>query len=130
MKVIGWIKSKQDIIFAVVVTILFMCVILVVQDIKNTAKELKSIRETGTLIEILRETEEYADFMGEVNSSLRKQNEKLSLGIDEAGSMLYQQQALIERLIEYLKSINEWPPKISPPKPINPKDLAKNRSEA
>jgi hypothetical protein len=44
--------------------------------------------------------------------------------------MFNQQSLTLKALIDYLKEIKEWPPKIDPPKPVDPDTLAKGRSEA
>ena len=130
MKVIGWMKSRQNIIFAIIFTVLFMCVILVVQDIKSSAKQLRLHQELQMKEEQLGALIEYSDFMSEANRSLREENMKQAQKLQEAVIILNNQSAVIQKLVEYLKSINEWPPKTDPPKPIDPGKLARNRSEA
>ena len=55
-------------------------------------------------------------------------NQTRSLQIQEnelikAGQIIRQQQMMLEQLIQYMKDIGEWPPKINPPN-------NSNRSEA
>jgi hypothetical protein len=60
------------------------------------------------------------DLQGKI---LHKQRSQL----EEASGILGNQETIIYQLINYLKSIKHWPPKI---KPIDPDSLALGRSEA
>ena len=73
---------------------------------------------------------ELSDFLQDVNGKVREENVRYSLSLQEASRVIMEQSRIIERLVEYLKSIDDWPPKISPPKPVNPSTLANNRSDA
>lgn len=130
MKVIGWMKSKRNAVFAVIVAVLFMSVLLVVQDIKNSEREFELNQKNEQLGKELKEVEEFSDFLQDVNGKVREENVRYSLSLQEASRVIMEQSRIIERLVEYLKSIDDWPPKISPPKPVNPSTLANNRSDA
>jgi len=83
--------------------------------------------------QINKEQGDFIDFQGEINHSLRKLNTKQENTLQRAGEAIQSlsaelefQKAMVQKLIEYLKSIKEWPPKIAPPQrpePIDPDKL-------
>jgi len=80
--------------------------------------------------QVNKEQADFIDFQGEINHSLRKINTKQENTLQRAGEAIQSlsaelefQKAMVQKLIEYLKSIKEWPPKIAPPQrpaPIDP----------
>ena len=78
-----------------------------------------------------KEQSDFIDFQGEMNHSLRKLNadqkdtlQRASEAIYELNNEITYQRVFIQKLVEYLKSIKEWPPKnmVPPerPKPTDP----------
>jgi hypothetical protein len=81
--------------------------------------------------QINKEQADFIDFQTEINHSLRKLNADQQNTLQRAGEAIYEltneltyQKAFIQKLVEYLKSIKEWPPKnmVPPerPKPTDP----------
>jgi len=80
--------------------------------------------------QINKEQGDFIDFQTEINHGLRKLNarhedtmERASEAIRSLSVELEFQKAMVQKLVEYLKSIKEWPPKIDPPQrpePIDP----------
>ena len=67
-----------------------------------------------------KEKDKFIDFQSEILHKLRGQLEKTSYTMEEQG-------VIIRQLIQYLKNIKHWPPKIEP---IDPDSIARARSEA
>ena len=146
-KLFAWGNKNATSIYTGCVVAILMAGLIIVQDMRYTAKEIIHLREKGDLINVIEEiqlarTEEhkFIDFQSEIVHDLRKANEKKDLYIMRANEVvnalsgeLSHAQAIITTLREYLMKLGEWPPKVAPPsrpKPINPNDLAKGRSEA
>jgi hypothetical protein len=98
-----------------------------VQEIKHTSEILKAHTQTLIVTEgyekelaYSKEKDKFIDFQSEI---LHKQREQLQ----KSSHTLEEQETIIRQLIQYLKSIKHWPPKIEP---IDPGTLARNRSEA
>ena len=80
--------------------------------------------------QVNKEQADFIDFQSEINHNLRKINAKQDDTLQRASEALQGlsaelefQKAMVQKLIEYLKSIKEWPPKIAPPQrpaPIDP----------
>ena len=80
--------------------------------------------------QINKEQSDFIDFHGDINHNLRKINSEQELALENAREAinsivleLNYQKTMVQKLVEYLKSIEEWPPKIAPParpQPINP----------
>jgi len=80
-------------------------------------------------VRVNKEQSDFIDFQGEINHNLRKINGKHEDTIGRAGDAIQGlsvelefQKAMVQKLVEYLKSIKEWPPKISPPQRPEPVD--------
>ena len=77
-----------------------------------------------------KEQSDFIDFQGEMNHSIRKLNANQKDTLQRASEAIYElnneityQRAFIQKLVEYLKSIKEWPPKnIAPPERPKPTD--------
>ena len=80
--------------------------------------------------QINKEQSDFIDFQGEMNHSLRKLNTEQQNTLQRAGEAIYEltneltyQKAFIQKLVENLKSIKEWPPKnMAPPERPKPTD--------
>ena len=80
--------------------------------------------------QVNKEQSDFIDFQGEMNHSLRKLNTEQQNTLQRAGEAIYEltneltyQKAFIQKLVEYLKSIKEWPPKnMAPPERPKPTD--------
>ena len=126
-KLYGFLTKHSTTLYVFTLTVIIASLLLFVQEIKHTSEAFKHNVQGLGLIDQLeremaysREKDELIDLQGEV---LHKQRGKL----EEASGVLEEQEAIIRQLINYLKSIKHWPPKI---KPVDPDSLALGRSEA
>ena len=126
-KLYSFLTKHSTTLYVFSLTVIIGLLLLFVQEIKHTSETFKHNVQGLGLIDQLeremaysREKDELIDFQGEV---LHKQRSKL----EEASGVLEEQEAIIRQLINYLKSIKHWPPKI---KPVDPDSLAQGRSEA
>jgi len=84
----------------------------------------------GLAVQANKHQSDFIDFQGKINHSLRKVNLDQEAALENAresiSGIIYEldyQKAIVQKLVEYLKSIKEWPPKIAPParpQPIDP----------
>jgi len=86
-------------------------------EVGHTAEVLKIQKEKAALMhqiqninELSQEKNLFINLQGEM---MRKQSE----GLSEAEDIVRQQNFMLEKLIQYLKGIKHWPPKI---KPVDP----------
>jgi uncharacterized membrane protein len=126
-KLYSFLTKHSTTLYVFSLTVIIGLLLLFVQEIKHTSEAFKHNVQGLGLIDQLeremaysREKDELIDLQGEV---LHKQRGKL----EEASGVLEEQEAIIRQLINYLKSIKHWPPKI---KPVDPDSLALGRSEA
>ena len=134
---IGWATKKWEAIFVGVIIAILMSSLLLVQDISRTSQGVKHFNEKLQLTRVidaqsaqLKQVTEFADFLSEINQSLRREASKNQSTLEEAALIINNQRVILESLVEYLKKIGEWPPKIDPPRPIDPDTTAGTRSEA
>ena len=110
------VKHEKYIYLIFVITIINFLVWFNIS-IKHTAELLKSETEKVGLViqfEQLNNTAtEQNDFINFQNDILTKQRKQL----EESNQIRRMQEDILSKLIEYLKSINHWPPKIAPPNP-------------
>jgi len=136
-KIWAWgVRNSNSIYTGCVVTLVMMS-IMFFKDIQNTNKDIKRLGEMKQLLESHEKliadhkaAVEFIDFQSLVLDNLKNKNEIQGVHLSHAVDMLSKQSLMLKSLIDYLKSIKEWPPKIDPPKPPNPDSLAKERSEA
>ena len=126
-KLYSFLTKHSTTLYVFSLTVIIGLLLLFVQEIKHTSETFKHNVQGLGLIDQLekemtysKEKDELIDLQGEV---LHKQRSKL----EEASGVLEEQEAIIRQLINYLKSIKHWPPKI---KPVDPDSLAQGRSEA
>ena len=125
-----WISRNATSICAVWVAALIMGTALLVQDMRHTSKEIGYLMDK---IELVKENNELAqtsiEQFGMIDGLLKTSSAQRDQ-MEQAVETINQQTAILQRLVNYLKSIGHWPPKIDPPKPVDPDSLAKGRSEA
>jgi len=94
-------------------------------------KDFITIEENLNLYKLVnKEQSDFINFQGEANHSLRKLNANQKDTLQRASEVIYEltneltyRQAFIQKLVEYLKSIKEWPPKnMAPPERPKPTD--------
>jgi len=131
MKVLSWLKEKTSSLFAWgdrnsasiytgCFVALIMMSIMFVKDIKHTTKEVGHMVDK---IELTRENNELAQASIEQFRIINDLLETSSLQRDQteqAVETINQQTAILQKLVDYLKKIGHWPPKIAPPKPTDP----------
>jgi hypothetical protein len=94
-------------------------------------KDFITIEENLNVYKLVnKEQSDFINFQGEANHSLRKLNANQKDTLQRASEVIYEltneltyRQAFIQKLVEYLKSIKEWPPKnMAPPERPKPTD--------
>jgi hypothetical protein len=110
---------------------MLMMIIIFVKDIKNTSNEVKRLNEMGQLLEVNKKlvedykaAGEFIEFQSLVMDNLRDKSGLQEQHLMQLADMLNEQTLMLKTLIDYLKKIGEWPPKIDPPKPVDPGSLA------
>ena len=99
-KLLDRLKEHTTSIYAFLFTLIITSSLLIFQEIKHASELIKMHQQQGLLVEF----------------------------IDERDKLIIEQrEAIIEKIILYLKRIGHWPPKI-PPNELNDGDS--NRSEA
>ena len=126
----GWVNRNAVSICAVWIVALVMGTIMIVQDMKYTSREVDHLMDK---INLTRENTELTQSSVEqfemINDLLRTSNTRRNQ-LDQAVETINEQTMILQRLVDYLKKIGHWPPKIDPPKSVDPDTLTKGRSEA
>ena len=135
-KLWDWGNRNVKSIYTGCVVALLMMIVIFVKDIQNTNREIKRLGEMGQLLESheklvedYKAAGEFIEFQQLVMDNLRNENALQERYLMRLTEMINKQSLTLKALIDYLKEIKEWPPKIDPPKPIDPDTLA-GRSEA
>ena len=126
-KIWNFLDKNSTSLYVFTFCIIISALLLFVQEIKHTSVMLKnhvqSVAIAGELerqLHLSKEKDEFINLQSEILHKQREQLEKTSYTLEE-------QETIIRQLIQYLKSIKHWPPKIEP---IDPGSLARDRSEA
>jgi uncharacterized protein YgfB (UPF0149 family) len=125
-----WVSENTTSICAVWIVALVMGVIMTVQNMKHTSKEIDHLMDK---IELTKENNELAqtaiEQFGMIDGLLKTTTTQRD-HLEQATETINEQTTILQRLVDYLKKIGHWPPKINPPKPVDPGSLARGRSEA
>ena len=115
-----WVNRNATTICTAWIVALVMGTVLLVQDMKHASKELDHLMDK---IELTKENTELAvtvvDQFNMINDLLATANRQHELE-EQAAETINQQTAILQKLVDYLKKIGHWPPKIESPKPIDP----------
>jgi len=116
----SWVGGNATSICAVWIMALIMGTILLVQDMKRASREVGHLMDK---MELTRENNELAqtsvDQFEMINDLLRTcSRQQGQLG--QAAETINEQTMILQKLVDYLKKIGHWPPKIDPPKPVDP----------
>ena len=125
-----WGNKNAASIYTGCVVALLMMSIMFAKDIKHTSREVGHLMDK---IELTKENNELAQGsieQFEMIDDLLKTSSRQRDQMEQAVETINEQTMILQRLVDYLKKIGHWPPKIDPPKPINPDSLARGRSEA
>jgi hypothetical protein len=129
-KLWGWVNENATSICSVWIAVLVMGVVLLVQDMKHASKEVGHLMDK---IELTKENNELAqssiEQFGMINDLLKTTSTQRD-HLEQAVERINEQTVILQSLVDYLRKIGHWPPKINPPKPANPDSLAKGRNEA
>ena len=119
-KLWAWVNRNATTICTAWVVALGMSTLLLVQDMKYSSKEIDHLMDK---IELTKENTELAvtvvDQFNMINDLLATANRQHELE-EQAVETINQQTAILQKLVDYLKKIGHWPPKIESPKPIDP----------
>ena len=126
-KIWNFLDKNSTSLYVFTFCIIISALLLFVQEIKHTSVMLKSharsvaiVGELERQLSLSKERDEYINFQSEILHKQRERLEKTSYALGE-------QEAIIRQLIQYLKSIKHWPPRIEP---VDPNSIARARSEA
>ena len=111
------ISNHETCFYIAVVMFLIVFSFFVKNEMNHSSEVLKIQKEKAELIHHIQTLNEFSK---EKNSFIDAQREMLfnqGSKLDEADTIIRQQSFTIEKLIQYLKSINQWPPKIQPEDP-------------
>jgi len=129
-KLWDWTHRNATSICMVWVVALIMGAIIIIQNIKYGNREINHLLDK---IELTKENNDLAqssiEQFGMINDLLNtssRQHDQL----EQAVETINEQTMILQRLVDYLRKIGHWPPKIDPPRPVDPDTLAKGRSEA
>ncbi|MAF24957.1 hypothetical protein CL634_05215 [bacterium] len=105
-----WIvENKSCCYLGTTLTLIFISLLLI-QDIRHSIAQVKLANES---IEVIQDANVIM-LINETQSAIIKNqkyiNDQQKSNINEAVRMLNEQSGLIKKLIDYLKSIDEWPP--------------------
>jgi hypothetical protein len=132
---LNWIKESSKKIFGVLCENYFsVCSILLITIIFilfNTCKNLEHSKEKFLLMEdniriqyVLKdyerrlvEREEVIDFQGEIIGDWKKTIQSQETALIRANDIINSYKATIDALVEYIKKLGKWPPKIDPVDP-------------
>ena len=116
----AWINRNATTICTAWVVALVMGTILLVQDMKYASRDIDHLMDK---IELAKENNELTatvvDQFEMINDLLETSNRQRDLE-EQAVETINQQTAILQKLVDYLKKIGHWPPKIDSPKPIDP----------
>ena len=119
-KLWAWVNRNATTICTAWVVALVMGTILLVQDMKYASRDIDHLMDK---IELAKENNELTatvvDQFEMINDLLETANRQRDLE-EQAVETINQQTAILQKLVDYLKKIGHWPPKIDPPKPIDP----------
>ena len=119
-KLWAWVNRNATTICTAWIVALVMGTIMMVQDMKHSSKEVDHLMDK---IELTKENTELAvtvvDQFNMINDLLTTANRQRDLE-EQAVETINQQTAILQKLVDYLKKIGHWPPKIESPKPIDP----------
>lgn len=129
-KLWAWVNRNAVTVCTGWIVALIMSTVMLVQDMKHAGKEVDHLIDK---IELTRENSELAQSSIEqfnmINNLLKTTSTQRD-HLEQAVERINEQTVILQSLVDYLKKIGHWPPKISPPKPVNPDSLAKGRNEA
>jgi hypothetical protein len=115
----GLIKHRNVVYTALIALILSMS-FFIVQEIKHTAELLKIHGEKAVLLQETQEAHEFAIEGINVIMEQRKIIDAYQINSQLSKDAINAQSAIIAKLVEYLKSIGHWPPKLDPKNPKPP----------
>lgn len=119
-KVWGWANKNSTSIFTGWIVALIMTTIMIVKDMKYTSREVDHLTDKITLTKENNELAETSVMQFELINDLLKTSDNQQGHMREATRIINEQTVILQKLIDYLKSIGHWPPKINPPKPVDP----------
>ena len=119
-KLWAWINRNATTICTAWIVALAMGAVLLVQDMKYSSRELDYLMDK---IELVKENNELTatvvDQFEMINGLLATSNRQRELG-EQAVETINEQTVILQKLVDYLKSIGHWPPKLKPAKPVDP----------
>ena len=119
-KVREWASRNMASIFTGWIVALIMAAIMIAKDMEHINKEIGHLADKAKLTEENHELTKVSVMQFEMINDLLRSSANQRQGLGKATETLSEQSMLIQRLVEYLKGIGHWPPKIDAPKPVDP----------
>jgi len=129
-RVCGWTSRNSASIFTGWIVALIMAVIMIAKDMDHASKEVGHLTDKISLVKENNELAETSIMQFELINDLLKTSANQQRNLGEATEIINEQTMILQKLVDYLKKIGHWPPKIDPPRPVDPDSLARGRSEA
>ena len=119
-KVLNWASRNSTSIFTGWIVALIMAAIMIVKDVEYTTKEVDHLADKIKLTKENNELAKNSITQFELINDLLKTSANQQRNMGEAARIIDEQTVILQRLVDYLKSLGHWPPKINPPKPTDP----------
>ena len=119
-KFFAWVNRNTTSICTGWIVALIMGAIMLVQDMGHASKEIDHLIDK---IELTKENNELAQAsisQFEMINNLLKTGSRQRDQVEQSVETINQQTAILQKLVDYLKKIGHWPPKIDPPETVNP----------
>lgn len=116
----NWASRNATSIFTGWIVALIMAAIMIAKDMKHADREIDHLADKIVLTKENNELAETAVMQFEMINGLLKASTGRQQNMEEATRIINEQTLILQKLVDYLKSIGHWPPKITPPKPSDP----------
>ena len=118
-KIGPWILNHEACLYTCLGMVIVFGSLLFIQDIRHKISEKKILDEQIELIKYIEDSSSRNIIQGGVITSQNFIIEQRGATIQRASEIIKQQQEALQKLIEYLKDIDEWPPQFPENNPDN-----------
>lgn len=129
LKLVEWTKSGLNTlsnhlvtIFTAIILSVFFLTFWVFQEIGHVKEVMTIQKEKAVLIRQLDQADRDTEDLFTLTQSQSELIQKYEDTLQKANSIIYTQEEVIKQLINYLKSIGHWPPKIDPDAKKDPRN--------
>jgi hypothetical protein len=97
-----------------------MTTVIIVKDMSFASKEIDHLLEKIELTKENNELTQTSISQFEMINSLLETSARQQHQAERAVETIDEQTVILQKLVDYLKSIGHWPPKLKPAKPVDP----------